>query len=352
MLQTILLHINVILLVQSLILLVELWINFKRQGLLRTLLLLCAIASIFRALAQLFTGFYGYNRWVFELPGPVFLAISLIFFSILYQYRFKSYILYFIGSMLTVLFGLQIYYSMVLGYDASINPIFIPEFMTLRLVIRLLFMAGVFIVFVNLFYKISKKYSSSNLYHIKLKQWSAFLATHLFLVFLVGVYQSLIDSMNVYTRISTSILCFSFILTLTFRPKFLNNSNFKITQSGSFNFITVKGVSSAQFTDVFFNQLYFLNPEASLENISKLMKVDIEDLYRFVYTNYNINFNDLVNKSRIDYFIELANSNKFPHYTIDALAQEAGFSSRHHLYKPFKKFHGGNPSDFLRSIQE
>ena len=34
---------------------------------------------------------------------------------------------------------------------------------------------------------------------------------------------------------------------------------------------------------------------------------------------------------------------------IDALAREVGFSSRQHLNKPFKKFHGGNPSDLIES---
>jgi len=38
--------------------------------------------------------------------------------------------------------------------------------------------------------------------------------------------------------------------------------------------------------------------------------------------------------------------------TIDALSKEAGFSSRQQLYKPFKKFHGGNPSDLLDAFAD
>ena len=53
---------------------------------------------------------------------------------------------------------------------------------------------------------------------------------------------------------------------------------------------------------------------------------------------------------RVSYFIELAKSEKHNHYTIDALAQLSGFTSRHHFYRPFKKFHGGVPSDFLKSL--
>jgi YesN/AraC family two-component response regulator len=60
--------------------------------------------------------------------------------------------------------------------------------------------------------------------------------------------------------------------------------------------------------------------------------------------------NEIINKNRVDYFIELVRSPKYNQYSIDALAKEAGFNSRHHLYKPFKKFHGGTPSDFISSV--
>ena len=62
-------------------------------------------------------------------------------------------------------------------------------------------------------------------------------------------------------------------------------------------------------------------------------------------------FNDLVNMNRINYFIDIVNTPKYKNYTIDALAKEVGFSSRQHLYKPFKKFHGGNPSDIIDTVQ-
>jgi YesN/AraC family two-component response regulator len=65
---------------------------------------------------------------------------------------------------------------------------------------------------------------------------------------------------------------------------------------------------------------------------------------------YNMSFSNLVNKSRIDYFLDLVKSSKYKHYSIDALAKESGFNSRHHLYKPFRKYHGGTPSDFINSI--
>jgi len=44
---------------------------------------------------------------------------------------------------------------------------------------------------------------------------------------------------------------------------------------------------------------------------------------------------------------EIVQDPAYQNFTIDALAREVGFSSRQHLNKPFKKFHGGNPSDLI-----
>jgi AraC-like DNA-binding protein len=55
----------------------------------------------------------------------------------------------------------------------------------------------------------------------------------------------------------------------------------------------------------------------------------------------------LVNKNRVSYFLELVANRKYYTSSIDDLAKAAGFASRQHLYKPFKKFHGGSPTDLL-----
>jgi AraC-like DNA-binding protein len=35
---------------------------------------------------------------------------------------------------------------------------------------------------------------------------------------------------------------------------------------------------------------------------------------------------------------------------VEALALEVGFSSRQRFYQPFKKYHGGNPSDLIEVL--
>ncbi len=121
----------------------------------------------------------------------------------------------------------------------------------------------------------------------------------------------------------------------------------KISLGDNFKRESEFAVNELDFINEFFTNVYFTNNEISLETMAKKMNVGTNDLYKFIYYKYSMTFNDLVNKNRVDYFIELINNPKYLNFTIDALAKEAGFSSRQHLYKPFKKFHGGNPSDLI-----
>lgn len=135
-----------------------------------------------------------------------------------------------------------------------------------------------------------------------------------------------------------------------YRPVFLNRSALKISYGKSFNKDENYAISQLEFINEFYTKLYFVQQDASLENLAVILKISSNDLYKFIYYKYSMTFNDLVNKNRVDYFIDIIHDAKYINYTIDALAKEAGFSSRQHLYKPFKKFHGGNPSDIMDAI--
>jgi YesN/AraC family two-component response regulator len=103
------------------------------------------------------------------------------------------------------------------------------------------------------------------------------------------------------------------------------------------------------FLNLFQDQKYYAQKEASLEGLALLLKVGSSKLSQFIAKKYDMSFSDLVNKNRVNYFFEIVQNPNYQNFTIDALAREVGFSSRQHLTKPFKKFHGGNPSDLLAS---
>lgn len=138
-------------------------------------------------------------------------------------------------------------------------------------------------------------------------------------------------------------------MLIFYRPSFLNKSSMKISFGNNFTKESDFEVNEFEFINIFYTNFYFTDNEASLDSLAKKLNVSSNDLYKFIYYKYSMTFNDLLNKNRVDFFTDLINNPKYLNYTIDALAKEAGFSSRQHLYKPFKKFHGGNPSDLIEA---
>ena len=98
--------------------------------------------------------------------------------------------------------------------------------------------------------------------------------------------------------------------------------------------------------------MYYKNQTANLLDFSNIMGVCKDSLVNHIYFKYSMSFDNLINKNRINYFIDLIKQPENKNLTIDALSKESGFSSRQQLYKPFKKFHGGNPSDLLDALAD
>jgi YesN/AraC family two-component response regulator len=80
------------------------------------------------------------------------------------------------------------------------------------------------------------------------------------------------------------------------------------------------------------------------------MGVAKDIMFNYIYFTYSMSFDELVNKARVEYFVEIIKNDKYKIYTVEALALEVGFSSRQRFYQPFKKYHGGNPSDLINVL--
>jgi YesN/AraC family two-component response regulator len=101
------------------------------------------------------------------------------------------------------------------------------------------------------------------------------------------------------------------------------------------------------FNFQFYTNFYYKNKAANIEEFSNIMGVGKEVMFNYIYFNYSMTFDELINKARVEYFVEIIKDAKFKNYTVEALALEVGFSSRQRFYQPFKKYHGGNPSDLI-----
>lgn len=220
-----------------------------------------------------------------------------------------------------------------------------------NLIPRLILLALFTTINMRIIYLIFKKSSEGNYYYDKVKTWTkAFVALEFFSISVFGIMNSVLVSFE-FGNAMLVVLGYLILFIVFYRPRFINKQSVKLAISSSFIKEKNNTISDANFYTPFFIKQYYLNEDATLEQFCIQNGIEYNDsLQDHCIKKYNMSFSNLVNKSRVDYFIELVKSPKFKHYSIDALAKEAGFNSRHHLYKPFKKFHGGTPSDFINSI--
>jgi AraC-like DNA-binding protein len=146
----------------------------------------------------------------------------------------------------------------------------------------------------------------------------------------------------------TIIFSIGTLIVILYRPSCINKNGTKI----SFGFLFNKNEFSSAIKDIDFNfhfytSLYYKNKNADIADFANIMGVSKDIMFNYIYFTYSISFEELVNKARIQYFVEIIKTPEFKNYTVEALALEVGFSSRQRFYQPFKKYHGGNPSDLI-----
>jgi AraC-like DNA-binding protein len=341
----------------SLIVFADLMIKFKRPIIIKVLLGLITLSAGLLALLQTLTIDI---TWFFFASSFFKGAISfsiIYLFSILYLPSFKKW------AHLALFF--YIIYELVLlhffyNLDTPFTQIKIEPFLMLIItkfklplylnVFRIIITIYILFILFYLCYTILFKHVYQNIYFDKIKVWIRTLIFYwivIAIIFLFMHFFELPDFLFYFLSFLTSVVLLLFVF---YRPVFLNRASLKISFGKTFNKEETYAISELEFINEFYTKLYFINQDASLENLAALLEISSNELYKFIYYKYSMTFNDLVNKNRVDYFIDIIHNAKYLNFTIDALAKEAGFSSRQHLYKPFKKFHGGNPSDIMDAV--
>lgn len=97
---------------------------------------------------------------------------------------------------------------------------------------------------------------------------------------------------------------------------------------------------------------YMYENEAFLKKSIKLTEMAVEIgvkeklLSRAINHFKQENFNAYINNLRIEYSKKLIESGKLDHYTIEAIADECGFSNKVSFYQAFKSNTGMSPKEF------
>ena len=245
------------------------------------------------------------------------------------------------------------------GYDtvfpkaSGINSIGDQAAISIKLPMYLDFFLELDFILFNLFclyfiYNILFKFSFKNIYFKRVQVWT-------FSFFMVIVTQLVIIVFTMIFKIPsdfksyiTTVYALALLLTILYRPSFINKNGSKI----SFGFLFNRNDFSSDIKEVDFNfhfytNLYYKNKTADITEFSNIMGVSKDIMFNYIYFTYSMSFDELVNKSRVEYFVEIIKESKYKNYTVEALAMEVGFNSRQRFYQPFKKYHGGNPSDLI-----
>jgi AraC-like DNA-binding protein len=287
---------------------------------------------------------------------PMLIGTSMVqIFTNLYFIQHKRIANIYTISSYTIYIFLIIYVQIV-GYEnvfPAFNSTVAKVANNVNLPLYLDFFLELDFILFNLFclyyiFNILFKFSYKNIYFKKIQVWtfSFFMIIFTQIIFIaLASFLKFPTDFNTYIRI---LLALALLLILLYRPVFINKNGAKIWLGYLFNKNDYSSdIKEVDFNFHFYTNLYYKSKTSNIEEFSTIMGVSKDVMFNYIYFTYSMSFDELVNKARVEYFVEIIKDVRFKNYTVEALALEVGFSSRQRFYQPFKKYHGGNPSDLI-----
>jgi len=207
-------------------------------------------------------------------------------------------------------------------------------------------------LFTTIYLELIGSLDEKNLYAHKIKKWIRIVIV----VFTVGIINSFVyqfwGGKIIFVQFTTAFTHLTICILMLYRPSFINRTELSISLGKVFKKSMVDHVDEEKFIYEFYTKQYYANKDVYIDEFAKVLNVNTTVLIDFVYQSTKMTFIDLVNKKRVEYFITLAIDESFKDLSIEGISEKAGFGSRQSLYRYFKKFHGGSPSDLIRLYQK
>lgn len=96
----------------------------------------------------------------------------------------------------------------------------------------------------------------------------------------------------------------------------------------------------------------FRKPGYTIREMAEDTGISLHHLSAVINRHYGYHFNEYINQQRIEYLKQQLDKREWKHKTLEALAQESGFSNRTSFIAAFKKHCGTTPSDYVRNLKE
>lgn len=211
-------------------------------------------------------------------------------------------------------------------------------------IFRVLILGGYMFIFLGFIFKTYYIDRKKNHFFTPLRFWT----TIMILGFLLYIFENIFP-IHLYTKgvYSTHILPVYMVLGILYRPQSINAPWYRYDLSD----VNKVEISKDNFEIAFYTSHFYLKEKASIENLSIDLDSNKIIVTAFIKKNTGLGFADLLNKSRVDYLVELLKQGKHEDYTIEALAKMSGFGSRQTMYKAFAKFKKQSPTDYIDSLK-
>jgi len=146
------------------------------------------------------------------------------------------------------------------------------------------------------------------------------------------------------------IISISFVLIIGYvlfkDPKF-----FKVIKEkyqGSKLSLKEMKVIQSKIENVFITENTFLNNNLTLDTLALKLELKPHHISQTLSELVKENFNDYINKHRIEHSKELLINPTYANYKIEAIALDSGFNNKVTFYKAFSKFTNTTPSKFRK----
>ena len=90
----------------------------------------------------------------------------------------------------------------------------------------------------------------------------------------------------------------------------------------------------------------------TISELASALEVPNHKLSDLFNNHYQLNFNTYINNLRIEYVKERLEAGEWRQFTLEAIAQDAGFSSRNTFFLAFKKVMDTTPSNYLTMLKQ
>lgn len=99
------------------------------------------------------------------------------------------------------------------------------------------------------------------------------------------------------------------------------------------------------------NEKLFLSPNLSLKDVSQKLALSEGYVSQLINKHSEYNFNDYINKLRVEEAMSLLSNPNYDNYTIVSVGLECGFNSKSSFYTAFKKFTGKTPASYKKEVR-